>query len=64
MIKTSEVVEKMKQNGAVDDLFKIDFRVVMANALIRSKANNFVTQSIFCLMLILIIVQIITGLHI
>ena len=46
MIKTSEVVEKMKQSGAVDDLFKIDFRLVMTNVLIGSNTNNFVTQSI------------------
>ena len=36
----------MKQSGAVDDLFKIDFRLVMTNVLIGSNTNNFVTQSI------------------
>ena len=36
----------MRQSGAVDDLFKINFLVVMANVLIRSNTNNFVAQSI------------------
>nr|XP_017227887.1 PREDICTED: uncharacterized protein LOC108203460 [Daucus carota subsp. sativus] len=46
LIKASDVVEKMRQSGAVDDLFKINFLVVMANVLIRSNTNNFVAQSI------------------
>ncbi|WOG82013.1 hypothetical protein DCAR_0101172 [Daucus carota subsp. sativus] len=46
LIKASDVVERMRQSGAVDDLFKINFLVVMANVLIRSNKNNFVAQSI------------------
>lgn len=49
LIKASEVVEKIKQRGDADDLFKMNFLVVMTNVLIRSNTNNFVSQTILFL---------------
>ena len=46
LIKASEVVEKLKQSGAVDDRFKMNFLAVMKHVLIRSNKINFVTQII------------------
>ncbi|KAK1387728.1 hypothetical protein POM88_015906 [Heracleum sosnowskyi] len=46
LIKASEVVDITKQTGHVDEIFKMDFLVVMTNVLIRSNTNNFVSQKI------------------
>ena len=46
LVKASDVVDKIKQTGDVDDTFKMNFLVVMANVLIRSNTNNFVSQAV------------------
>ncbi|KAK1353157.1 hypothetical protein POM88_052995 [Heracleum sosnowskyi] len=46
LVKASEVVDMIKQTGEVDEIFKMNFLVVMTNVLIRSNTNNFVTQAI------------------
>ncbi|WOH14713.1 hypothetical protein DCAR_0934235 [Daucus carota subsp. sativus] len=46
LVKASDVVDKIKQTGDVDDTFKMNFLVVMTNVLIRSNTNNFVSQTI------------------
>ncbi|KAK1353761.1 hypothetical protein POM88_052126 [Heracleum sosnowskyi] len=49
LVRISDVVDKIKQTGEVDDIFKMNFLVVMTNVLIRSNTNNFVTQTILSL---------------
>lgn len=46
LVKASEVVDNIKQTGEVDEIFKMNFMVVMTNVLIRSNTNNFVSQTI------------------
>lgn len=49
LVKASEVVDIMKQTGDVDELFKMNFLVLMTNVLIRSNTNNSVAQTILTL---------------
>ncbi|KAK1395320.1 hypothetical protein POM88_014376 [Heracleum sosnowskyi] len=49
LVRISDVVDKIKQTGEVDDIFKMNFLVVMTHVLIRSNTNNSVTQTIISL---------------
>ncbi|KAK1353755.1 hypothetical protein POM88_052120 [Heracleum sosnowskyi] len=49
LVRISDVVDKIKQTGEVDDIFEMNFLVVMTNVLIRSNTNNSVTQTILSL---------------
>ncbi|KAK1396477.1 hypothetical protein POM88_006340 [Heracleum sosnowskyi] len=46
LIKASEVVNRIKQQRNVDELFKMNFFVIITNVLIRSNTNNFLSQTI------------------
>ena len=46
LVKASDVVDRIKATGEVDEIFKMNFLVVMTNVLIRSNTNNFVSQTI------------------
>lgn len=46
LIKASEVVDRMKQGRNADELFKMNFLIIMTNVLIRSNTNNFLSQEI------------------
>lgn len=46
LIKASEVVDRMKQGKNADELFKMNFLIIITNVLIRSNTNNFVSQTI------------------
>lgn len=46
LIKASEVVDRMKQGRNADELFKMNFLIIITNVLIRSNTNNFVSQMI------------------
>ncbi|KAK1396473.1 hypothetical protein POM88_006336 [Heracleum sosnowskyi] len=46
LIKASEVVNRIKQQRNVDELFKMNFVVIITNVLIRSNTNNFLSQTI------------------
>ncbi|KAK1396468.1 hypothetical protein POM88_006331 [Heracleum sosnowskyi] len=46
LIKASEVVNRIKQQRNVDELFKMNFFIIITNVLIRSNTDNFLSQTI------------------
>ncbi|KAK1353776.1 hypothetical protein POM88_052141 [Heracleum sosnowskyi] len=49
LVRISDVVDKIKETGEVDDIFTMNFLVVMTNVLIRSNTNNSIIQTILSL---------------